>query len=137
MTDRIHIVGFVVSVLLLAVVLELVRRKKLAEEYSFVWIGFALALVALSLRRDLLHVTARWLGIYYPPIVLLLVLVLMVFVGALGLLDCRLTPAKADRAADRGNRRPRGGSSGAALAPGAKRWAVPPRHVVAGARDDG
>lgn len=84
MTDRVHIVGLIVSVLLLGVVLELVRRKKLAEEYSFVWIGFALALVALSLRRDLLHVTARWLGIYYPPIVLVLVLVLMVFVGALG-----------------------------------------------------
>jgi hypothetical protein len=83
MTDRIHVVGLVVSVALLAVVLELVRRRKLSEEYSFLWILFAAALVALSLRRDILHAAARWLGIYYPPIVLVLVLILMVFVAAL------------------------------------------------------
>jgi len=82
-TDRIHVVGLLVSVLLLLVVLELVRRRRLAEEYSFVWIGFSLALVGLSLRKDILDISARWLGIYYPPVVLLLVLVLMVFVASL------------------------------------------------------
>ena len=83
MTDRIHIVGLVVSLLLLGLVLELVRRRKLAEEYSFVWILFALVLVALALRRQILDVAARWLGIYYPPVVLVLVLTLMVFVTSL------------------------------------------------------
>lgn len=83
MTDRIHIVGLVVSVLLLVLVLELVRRRKLAEEYSFVWILFALVLVALALQRQILDVAARWLGIYYPPVVLVLVLTLMVFVTSL------------------------------------------------------
>ena len=83
MTDRVFIVGLAVSILLLLIVLELVRRRKLTEEYSFVWIVFALMLVALSLRRQILDVVARWLGIYYPPIVLLLVLILMVFVTSL------------------------------------------------------
>jgi hypothetical protein len=83
-TDRIHVVGLVVSILLLLIVLELVRRRKLTEEYSFVWIVFAAALVALSVRRDILDLAARWLGIYYPPVVLLLLLVLMVFVTSLG-----------------------------------------------------
>ena len=83
MTDRIQIVALAVSVLLLLVVLELVRRRKLTEEYSFLWIVFALALVLLSVRRDILDATARWLGVYYPPIVLLLVLILMVFVASL------------------------------------------------------
>ena len=83
MTDRIHIVGLAVSVLLLLVVLELVRRRKLTEEYSFVWILCAVALVVLSLRRDLLDASARWLGIYYPPILLVLALILMVFVTSL------------------------------------------------------
>jgi hypothetical protein len=81
--SRIHVVGLGVSVLLLLVVLELVRRRKLLEEYSFVWIVFALSLVALSVRQDILDIAARWLGIFYPPIVLLLVLVLMVFVTSL------------------------------------------------------
>jgi hypothetical protein len=82
-TDRVFVVGLAVSLLLLLTVLELVRRRKLTEEYSFVWIVFALMLVALSLRRQILDVVARWLGIYYPPIVLLLVLILMVFVTSL------------------------------------------------------
>ena len=85
MTDRIHVVGLAVSLLLLVVVLELVRRRRLAEEYSFVWILFAAGLVALSLYKNVLDAAARWLGIYYPPVVLLLVLVLLVFLGALGL----------------------------------------------------
>ena len=83
MTDRIQIVSLTVSVLLLLVVFELVRRRKLTEEYSFLWILCALALVLLSVRRQILDATARWLGVYYPPAVLLMVLILMVFVASL------------------------------------------------------
>jgi len=82
-TDRIQVVSLAVSVLLLLVVFELVRRRKLTEEYSFLWILCALALVLLSIRRQILDATARWLGVYYPPAVLLMVLILMVFVASL------------------------------------------------------
>jgi hypothetical protein len=60
-----------------------VRRGKLTEEYSFLWILSAVGLLALSLKRDILHTVARWLGVYYPPAVLLLFLVLMVFAASL------------------------------------------------------
>jgi hypothetical protein len=80
---RIQIIAAGVSLLLLLGVLELVRRRKLTEEYSFLWIFTALALVALSLRRDLLDTAATWLGVYYPPMVLLMVLVAMVFIASL------------------------------------------------------
>ena len=82
-TDRVQVVALAVSVLLLLVVLELVRRRKLTEEYSFLWILCALALVLLSVRRDILDAAARWLGVYYPPAVLLMLLILMVFVASL------------------------------------------------------
>jgi len=82
-TDRVQVVSLAVSVLLLFVVFELVRRRKLTEEYSFLWILCALALVLLSIRRQILDATARWLGVYYPPAVLLMVLILMVFVASL------------------------------------------------------
>lgn len=65
------------------VVLELVRRRKLVEEYSIVWILGALALLALSVWRDLLHAAAGRLGVVYPPSLLLLVLSAVVFVGLL------------------------------------------------------
>lgn len=80
---RIQIIAVGVSLLLLLGVLELVRRRKLTEEYSFLWIFTALALVGLSLRRDLLDTAATWLGVYYPPMVLLMVLVAMVFIASL------------------------------------------------------
>lgn len=84
MIDRIQIVALTVSVVLLLSVLELVRRRKLTEEYSFLWIISALVLIAISAKREILHVTARWLGVFYPPIVLVMLLIVMVFVASLG-----------------------------------------------------
>jgi hypothetical protein len=82
-TDRIDRAGLIVSVALLLLVLELVRRKRLNEEFSILWIAGALAVLALSLRRDLLDRTAQWLGVYYPPSLLLLILLVVVFIGSL------------------------------------------------------
>jgi hypothetical protein len=82
-TDRIDKAGLVVSVVLLLLVLELVRRKKLSEEFSFLWVLGALAVLGISLRRGLLDRTALWLGVYYPPSLLLLILLVIVFVGSL------------------------------------------------------
>ncbi len=83
MTDTIQIVAVLVSGALLAVVIELVRRRRLAEEQSFIWILCALCLLVLSLWRGILHAVARWLGVYYPPAVLLLALLVFVFLAAL------------------------------------------------------
>ena len=80
--DRIQLVAVAVSVALLVGVLELVRRKKLTEEYSFIWILCALALLGLSLARGMLDGIARGLGIFYPPAALLLVVILFVFVAS-------------------------------------------------------
>jgi hypothetical protein len=82
-SSLIQFVAVVVSAALLGLVIELVRRRKLTEEYSFIWIVCAAALLGLSLWRRILDVTARWLGVYYPPAVLLLVLVFFVFVASL------------------------------------------------------
>jgi hypothetical protein len=84
-TDRIDRIGLVVGVLLLLLVLELVRRRRLNEEYSLLWVACAAAVLAISLRRDILDRTARWLGVYYPPSLLLLVLLVVVFVGSLSI----------------------------------------------------
>lgn len=83
MTDLVQLVAVIVSAALLALVLELVRRRKLTEEYSLIWILCAIALFALSLWRDLLHVAARGLGVYYPPALLLLALTGFVFLVSL------------------------------------------------------
>ena len=85
MSDRIDRIGLAVGVALVLLVLELVRRKRLNEEYSLLWVVGALAVLGLSLRRDLLDRSAGWLGVYYPPSLLLLVLLVVVFVGSLSI----------------------------------------------------
>src|SRR3954471_11462923 len=83
MSHNVQLAAILVSLALLALVLELVRRRVLSEEYSFLWVLFSLALLALSIWRGILHALARWLGIYYPPALLLLVLIFFVFVASL------------------------------------------------------
>jgi len=69
MIDRIQIVTLTGSVALLLLVLELVRRRKLTEEYSLLWILASLGLLGVSL--------------VYPPIVLVVFLIGVVFIAAL------------------------------------------------------
>jgi hypothetical protein len=83
MTDRVQVLALTGSVLLLLFVLELVRRRRLAEEYSALWIVSALVLLGISLRRDVLDFAATWLGVYYPPAVLVLMLVAIISVASL------------------------------------------------------
>ena len=84
MPDRIQIIAIVVSAAFLLLVLELVRRRKLVEEYSFLWIVVALVVLAVSIWRELLHTAARDLGVHDPPNVLLIALTAVVLFALLG-----------------------------------------------------
>lgn len=57
---------------LLVTVLELVRRHRLTEEYSLIWICCAIVVLAFAVQRQWLDAAARTLGIFYPPALLLL-----------------------------------------------------------------
>jgi hypothetical protein len=83
MLDPVQILTIGVSVLLLLLVLELVRRRLLGEEYAFVWIVGALVLLGLSVWRGGLDSVARWLGVHYGPALLLLLLGVFVFLALL------------------------------------------------------
>jgi hypothetical protein len=82
-TDKVQILAVAASIGLLLVVLELVRRRRLVEEYSLLWVFAALALIGVSLRRSVLDIVARWLDVHYPPAVLVLLLILIVFIASL------------------------------------------------------
>jgi hypothetical protein len=83
MLDPVQILAIAISALLLLLVLELVRRRLLGEEYALVWIVGALGMVVLSVWRGALDTVARWLGVLYGPALLLLLLGVFVFVGLL------------------------------------------------------
>lgn len=78
MIDRAMVFGLVASIIALLLIIELVRQRRLKEEYSLLWLATAVALIILSVSRPLLDVLASMVGIFYPPSALFLVA--MVFV---------------------------------------------------------
>ena len=71
--ERVEVVAVVGSLGLLGLVVELVRRRKLGEAYSLLWLLTSLVLVVLSLWRGLLDILAGLVGIFYPPTALFVV----------------------------------------------------------------
>jgi hypothetical protein len=76
---RVSIVGVVASLLLILVVLELVRGRRLKERYALLWLATGAVLLVLSAWRGGLNTVAGWLGVTgYPPAVLFAVATLFV-----------------------------------------------------------
>jgi hypothetical protein len=70
---RIQIVAIGGTVVLLAIVLELVRRRRLLERYALVWLASALVLLALGIWQGLLTKIANAIGVFYPPTALFVI----------------------------------------------------------------
>ena len=76
---RVSVVGAIASILLILVVLELVRGRRLKERYALLWLATGAVLLVLSLWRDGLNTIAGWLGVStYPPAVLFAVATLFI-----------------------------------------------------------
>jgi len=76
---RVSIVGVVASVLLILVILELIRGRRLKERYALLWLVTGVVLLVLSAWRDGLNTVAGWLGVTgYPPAVLFAVATLFI-----------------------------------------------------------
>jgi hypothetical protein len=67
MDTRIQIVAILSTLVLLIVVLELVRRRRLLERYALLWLGSTLVLLGLGIWQGLLGKIADAIGVIYPP----------------------------------------------------------------------
>ncbi len=65
--DIVKAIAIAVSVSIFVVIIELIRRNRLKERYSLIWLAASAVLIVFSLWRGLLHFIAQSLGIYYPP----------------------------------------------------------------------
>jgi len=72
MIDRSTVFMMGASIIALLVVLELVRRRHLSEQYSLLWLGTALVMLVVGVWRDLLHSLAALVNIHHPPNLLFL-----------------------------------------------------------------
>jgi hypothetical protein len=78
---RVSIAALVASVVLILVVLELIRGRRLKERYALLWLVTGVVLLVLSAWRDGLNTIAGWLGVSgYPPAILFAAAILFVIV---------------------------------------------------------
>lgn len=73
MDGHLQLVAIVSTLMLLGVILELVRRKRMLERYAIVWLLSALALLVFAIWGGLLNTVAEALGVAYPPNALFLI----------------------------------------------------------------
>ena len=78
---RVSIAAAVASLLLILIVLELIRGRRLKERYALLWLVTGVVLLILSAWRGGLNSIAGWLGVAtYPPAILFAVTTLFVIV---------------------------------------------------------
>ena len=63
---RQKIFAFALAVIILVTIFELVRKRKLREEYSWLWIMVGSVIMILALWPALLQNLTHWLGIELP-----------------------------------------------------------------------
>ena len=64
--SRVQIVAVLVTAVMLLVVFELVRRRRLVERYALLWMSVAAALLVLAIWTDLLSWASDLVGIDVP-----------------------------------------------------------------------
>ena len=68
---KVSIASAIGSLLLLLVVFELIRSRRLRERYALLWLLTGVVLLVLSLWRGGLNTIAGWAGVEtYPPAIL-------------------------------------------------------------------
>jgi hypothetical protein len=78
---KVSLAATAASVILVLVVFELIRSRRLRERYALLWLFTGVVLVILSAWRGGLNTIAGWLGVRgYPPAVLFAVGLLFVIV---------------------------------------------------------
>ncbi len=67
MQTKLQIVAILASSMLVVIVFELLRRRRLIERYALLWLFSSLVLLGLSVWTGLLEVISDAVGIVYPP----------------------------------------------------------------------
>jgi len=76
--NRIAVLSICASLAFLLCIVEMVRRRKLQEEYSILWLSGSMVVLVLSVKQAWLNRIAAAVGIAYPPSLLFLVGILFI-----------------------------------------------------------
>ena len=76
---RFQILAIIGSIAFLAFIVYLVRKKRLREDYSLLWLFFGAIFLVLSIWRDSLEFISRTMGIAYAPAAIFIILIMCLF----------------------------------------------------------
>ncbi len=68
----IYTFAIIFAVLFEAFILNLVRKNKLDEKYSILWIVLGIIILIVAIFPNIIVIIASWFNVYYPPSLLLL-----------------------------------------------------------------
>jgi hypothetical protein len=68
------------SVVLLGIVVELIRTRRLRERYALLWLATAAVILVFAAWRSGLHDLSRALGVAYPPNALFVLAILFMLI---------------------------------------------------------
>src|SRR5437867_8603626 len=67
MDTKLQLLAIAASGVLLLIIFELLRRRRLIERYALIWLGSGVVLLVLAVWTGLLEIVSKALGIAYPP----------------------------------------------------------------------
>lgn len=83
MSLPIQLISILGSLALMILIFQLIRRRKLREEYALIWFGAGLVLIGFSVWRPGIDELADFFGIDYGPSILYLGAIIFGFLIAL------------------------------------------------------
>jgi len=75
-----RVVAMALALLVLGVTVEMIRRRRLREEYAMLWLGTSVVLVVLAAFPQITFWASRTFGITYVTVMVLAVFVFMVMI---------------------------------------------------------
>ena len=74
----IYYFAIIFSLVFIVFILNLVRKNKLDEKYSILWLIFGFIIFIVSVSPQIIEKIAYWFGVYYPPALMLLFAILII-----------------------------------------------------------
>lgn len=66
------------ALVIFGVIIDFIRRGLLKEKYSLLWLGAALPIIVLSIKKEILDWVALKVGVAYPPSLLFLIALIFI-----------------------------------------------------------
>ena len=93
-----RILAVILSLLLFLVIVQLIRRRRLREEYALIWLAASAAILLFSIFDGLVRVLASAFSVSYPPTLIIVIGLLFALVVILS--QSVIISTQADRLRD-------------------------------------